>query len=125
MACLEQRIAIPSKAYHELIILATAEFEDFMTMIKVLTIDKQEFDLAFECICWVKPEIDIVKTQHYSFSRARKHPDDLIEVCEDNGYIYKYCLPIPTNAELTTIILPLCPNIHIFAMNLVTNGTHK
>ena len=120
VTCLEQRILVLPQSYTELVILATAEFENFMTIIKVLTVNEQEFDLEFDCIRWAHPETDITEKKKSLFSRARKHPNGVIERCgdEDKGYLYEYRIPIPTTEKLKMIILPLCPNIHIFAMNL-------
>jgi len=118
VTCLGQQIRISSNPYTELIILATADFEDFMTTIKILTIDGQEFDLEFDCSCWTNPKTDITKKQKLSFSRAHKNPDGSLGLYEDKGHIYECRIPIPTKDALTKVILPLCPNIHIFAINL-------
>lgn len=119
ITCEKQKIIFPMGYYNTIVIIASSGFEDYASKLQLLSAEGDKIDIDFICENWVscKPDSTIA-----SFSRAHKHGDGVISFYENKGHLYKYKLYLPKGIMSKGVILPLCPNIHIFSMTLTGEG---
>lgn len=118
VACFEQRVEIPEQIYREVILIASSDFDSITTKVKLVSGANDIIELDFLCSKWTEPQGFPNEVIVLECKRGHKNIDGSVELYNDVGYIYEYILQIPTDSTIKSIILPLCPNIHIYAINM-------
>ncbi|NMM53188.1 BtrH N-terminal domain-containing protein [Paenibacillus aquistagni] len=117
ISCDEQKVKVPQGRYNSIMILAAAENGDFYSTIFLDLFDDSKLELHIKVSDWTKPSFN----EDIAFMTRRVHKyNQKAEIIQgDYGYLYGYKYKIPTDNLIKSITLPICPNIHIFAISLV------
>lgn len=116
ISCNGQRISFPANTYKGIMLLGTAEWGSFVENIEIESISGDKTNIKINFSDWVmeKPLYD-EKIIWTGLNYEKKQASSL---AQKNCSIMAIYRTIENIEDLDSIILPFCPNIHIFAITL-------
>lgn len=119
ISCNQQEIPVPNGCYSGLYLIATSEFGDAVDSITIVY-DDEQLNLKVTISDWWKEtpsyEEDIVWSGEVLIGKALESYIAKDKKCN----IYAKAFPLPKEGYVKKIILPLCPNFHIFKIFIGT-----
>jgi len=115
ISCMRQTIIVPQDKYNGIMILASAEWGNFVEHIKLEYTSSENIDVLINFSDWWQ---DIpLYDEHIAWS-GKAYSKKIKRLSTKNLNIFSIFRPLLMDKILKSIILPDCPNIHIFAITL-------
>jgi hypothetical protein len=117
ISCDDQEIEVAPGFYNSIQLLGTAEYGDFTDHLTVEyeNGDRKNVGIAFSE--WWRS--DPVYNEKIAWKgKIVEKREEKASVIDRDHHIYAIERPIGNNGRITKIILPFCPNIHIFSISL-------
>lgn len=119
ISCYGEKILFDPGYYNNIYILCNADLGVQVENLGVLYEDGTIDNVKFAVTTWLnKPKFN-EEIALYCKGVARNEIEKTASVYPFDGYIFKKKIEIGNNQRCCGLILPICPNIHIFAITLV------
>lgn len=122
ISCTGQKISIPIDCYRQIMILGCSEFGDFQEYINVSYSDGKGEKILIRFTDWfAEPRYgEKIAWEGLIFYKNWDNNDDACRKRKNRIFMQKYF--VNYNQTISSITLPECPNLHIFAISLAKMG---
>lgn len=119
VVCSGQVIRLQTESPKHLMFLGASEYGSHIESVKVSYKDGQIIELPLEMTNWCKFPSKFKEILAWE-SQVLERSNNKVEAFFSRGYVYAKNYALDIEGTVTSIILPKCPNIHLFAISFGT-----